>query len=131
MHSQIVSGLYTTTINLSPIAYREKKKMEKTENKGRGVQAIVTTPLHHCWEGYEQLMKEPSVTGIFMLVGSGPEGFHLILRQVGVVPRPQQLQLRLSLREVRQGSSQHQPGPPMDPVDGYYINATINQFCGW
>jgi hypothetical protein len=26
MHSQIVSGLYTTTINLSPIAYREKKK---------------------------------------------------------------------------------------------------------
>jgi hypothetical protein len=63
-------------------------------------------------------------------MGSGPEDFHLILRQVGIVPGPQQLQLRLHLGEVGHVSGQQQLGPSMDPVDGRYINTTFNQFCG-
>jgi hypothetical protein len=70
MHSQIISGLYTTLIILSPAAYRERKKVEK--NKERGIQAIITTPLCLHWEGYEQLTKGPSMTGIPKPNGFGP-----------------------------------------------------------
>jgi hypothetical protein len=33
MHGQIVSGLYTTLTNLSPIAYRERTKQKIEKNK--------------------------------------------------------------------------------------------------
>jgi hypothetical protein len=35
MHGPIASGLYTTLLNLSPMAYREKTKKEKKERKRR------------------------------------------------------------------------------------------------
>jgi hypothetical protein len=44
-------------------------------------------------------------------MGSGPESFHLITHQVGIVLGPQQLQRELQLREVRQDRGQCQPGP--------------------
>jgi hypothetical protein len=71
MHGQIVLKLYTTLINLNPTTHRES------------TQAITTTPLRQRQEGYEQ----PT--------SSGPKSFQLIICQVGVVPRPQQLQLGL------------------------------------
>jgi hypothetical protein len=64
MHEQIVSGLYTTLVNLSPVAYRERRKQKNRKNKERGIQAIITTPLHRHLEGYEPLTKEPLMKGI-------------------------------------------------------------------
>jgi hypothetical protein len=47
-----------------------KTKKKKRKNKERGIQAIITTPLHHRWEGFEKLTQEPSMTGILK-----PDGF--------------------------------------------------------
>jgi hypothetical protein len=70
MHGQIISRLYTTLINLSPKTYRERTKQKKEKNNKRGVQAIITTPLCRCQEGYDELTKEPSMIGI-----PKPDGF--------------------------------------------------------
>jgi hypothetical protein len=61
MHSQIISGLYTTLINLSPMAYRERTKQRERE---RGTQAIITTLPRHCHEDHEHPTEGPSTTGI-------------------------------------------------------------------
>jgi hypothetical protein len=68
MHGPIASGLYTTLINLSPTAYREKTKKKK--KRERGAQAIITTLPWHCQEDHEELMEGPLMLGILK-----PSGF--------------------------------------------------------
>jgi hypothetical protein len=60
IHSQIIFGLYSTLINLSPTAYKERTKQK---NRERGAQAIVTTLPQHYQEDREQPMEGPSTTG--------------------------------------------------------------------
>jgi hypothetical protein len=86
MLSQIISELFTTLNDLS--LTRPTHKAQNKKNRERGTQAIITTLPRHCHEAREQPMKGPLMTGIPKPGGSGPEGFHLILHQVGVVPGP-------------------------------------------
>jgi hypothetical protein len=55
----------------------------------------------------------------------GPEGIHLILRQVHVAPRPKQLQLKLQLWKMRQGGNQRRTGPLAGPVSSHGIDPTF------
>jgi hypothetical protein len=71
MHSEITSGLYTTLINLSPIAYREMIKKERRKIKKEAFKLSSLLLSIVVWMGYEQLMKGPSMTGILKLGGFG------------------------------------------------------------
>jgi hypothetical protein len=102
MHGQIILGLYRTLINLSPTVNRERKERRERRNIERGTQAILTTPIQRCQEGYEQPMEEPWTIGILKPSRFNLESFHLTICQVGIVPRPQQLQLG----EMQQDSGQ-------------------------
>jgi hypothetical protein len=128
LHDQIVFGLYTTLINLSPVAYRERTKQKK-KKKESGVQAIITTPLRRRRESFEQVMKEPSITGILNSSGFGSRRLPSHPSSGRCCIRTQQLQLGLQLGEVRQDTGQRQSAPLMDPIDGRCSNMTFDQLC--
>jgi hypothetical protein len=86
MHDQIIFGSYTTLINLSLMAYKETTKQKKRE---RG-----SSYYHY---SSPTLLGGPRATDRGALGDRdsearwvrGPESFHLILSQIGVIPGPQ------------------------------------------
>jgi hypothetical protein len=132
MHGQIILRLYTTLINLSPTAYKERTK-NKREKRGKGKKEVLKLSSLLLSSAVKTAMssqqRNSQQLGFRSSAGLSPEGFHLAIRQVDVVPGPQQLQLGLQLGEVRQDSGQCQPGPPLDLVDGHCINAALDQLC--
>jgi hypothetical protein len=58
-------------------------------------------------------------------VHPGPEDIRLIVCQVHIAPRPEQLYLSFQLQEMWQGGNQRSPGPLADPCSGRGVDLTL------